>query len=453
VTGRRVVLLAALAAVPAEVRATAGARADDAAPSFPIVHERLANGLEVVLHADPTVTTAVVVVRYHVGSKDESAGGTGFAHLFEHLMFEGSKHVGAGRFDQLLEAAGGWNNGSTSGDATEYIEQVPANQLALALWLEADRMAGLWDAMNQQVLDQQRDVVKNERRESYENQPYGMASLALQEALWPEGHGYHHPTIGSMADLSAASLADVEAFWRRWYVPSNATLVIAGGIDVAATRALVRRYFGWMPAQARPEGRRLEGEVARRARASALTATDRVQAAKVTTVWRTAAPFTDDATALAVAAQLLGGGRTSRLYRRLVMTDRLASEVYASLSDQTLGGELQIDAIARQGVDVARLRDAIAEEVDGLRTKPATSDEVVRARRVLEADRLAGLENLSSRAEAIAEWTERTGDPDHLAEELAALRAVDARRVRAAAQRWLRADASVTMTVLPEQQP
>ena len=201
---------------------------------------RLANGLEVILAPDPSVTTAVVLVWYHVGSKDEVAGKTGFAHLFEHLMFEGSRHVGEGEFDALLEAAGGWNNGTTSNDRTTFFEQAPAAQLPLMLWLEADRMAGLWSAMNQVVLDNQRDVVKNERSENYENVPYGKADFDVQQALWPIGHGNHNLTIGTTADLGAASLADVEAFWRTYYRPSNATLVIAGGIDQVATALLGR---------------------------------------------------------------------------------------------------------------------------------------------------------------------------------------------------------------------
>jgi zinc protease len=361
--------------------------------------------------------------------------------------------VPSGRFDDLLEAAGGWNNGYTNGDTTIYVEQVPANQLELALWLEADRMAGLWDAMNQTVLDQQRDVVKNERRQSYENQPYGMASLAVQSALWPEGHGYHHPTIGSMADLTAASLDDVEAFWRTWYVPSNATLVIVGGIDAAATKALVEKYFGWIPAAPRPEARKLDGAVAVRESAAELTATDQVQAAKVSVTWRADAPYTADAFALDVVAQVLGGGKTSRLYRRLVMQDRIASEVYAGHGSQVLGGEFAIEAIVRPGVDPATVRAAIAEEVERLRSTAVDDKEVLRAKRVLEAERVAGLENLSSRADAIAEWLALTGDPDHLAEELAALRKVGAAEMQAATRTWLRADASVTMTVTPEVKP
>jgi predicted Zn-dependent peptidase len=188
----------------------------------------------------------MVGVWYHVGSTGRGARQSGFAHLFEHLMFEGSTCPRASSA-MLLESAGGWNNGTTNNDRTTYFEQVPGNQLPLALWLEADRMAGLWDAMNADVLANQRDVVKNERRQSYENRPYGVAALTIQQALWPKGHGNWNLTIGTMTDLDAASLADVEAFWRTYYVPSNATLLVAGRFDPAATRARIERLFGWMP--------------------------------------------------------------------------------------------------------------------------------------------------------------------------------------------------------------
>jgi zinc protease len=418
-------------------------------PAFTTEHYTLDNGLEVVIQPDPTVTTAVVHVWYHVGSKDEQPGRTGFAHLFEHLMFTGSKHVEEGDFDRLLEQAGGWNNGTTNNDRTNYFEQVPSNFVELALWAEADRMAGLWDAISQSVLDRQRDVVKNERRENYENEPYGLAEIAIQEALWPEGHGNHHSTIGSMADLSAASLDDVEQFWRTWYVPSNATLVICGGVDVAATRALVEKYFGWMPARPKPTPLALTEPVTPRETPASLTGTDRVQAEKVFVAWRTDAPYTPVAADLEVAAQILGGGEASRLYRRLVFEDRLATEVDVYQVDQLLGGEMHIEAVAREKVDPKAIRAAIAEELARLRNDGPSDDELERAQRVLESSRLAGLENIASRAGAIAAWTAYTGDPDHLAEELALLRGVTVASVKASVAAWLGDDSAVTMVVSP----
>ena len=442
-------ILAVAVAAPL-ISAAGDAAAPSSAPSFEVVHYRLDNGLEVILQPDPSVTTAVVHVWYHVGSKDEVAGRTGFAHLFEHLMFEGSKHVAEGEFDVLLESAGGWNNGTTNNDRTNYFEQVPSNFLELALWLEADRMAGLWDAMNQNVLDNQREVVKNERRQSYENRPYGMADLEIQQALWPKGHGNHNLTIGTMDDLTAASLEDVEGFWRQWYRPSNATLVIVGGFDVEATRALVTKYFAWMPTQDRPKARLLDSPVVPRDGAAELEGKDKVQASKVMFAWRTDAPYSAASMDLNVAAQILGGGKTSRLYKRLVFEDRLATEVFAYQGDQMLGGEFHIQAIARDGVSPDTLRDAIRQEVARLRDAEPDAKEVARALKVLESSRLASLENIASRADAIAEWAAYTGDPDHLAEELEQLRAVTPASLQKTARTWLSESAMVQMTVVPE---
>ncbi len=427
--------------------ATGPARADD---RLPIEHYRLDNGLEVILQPDPTLTTAMVHVWYHVGSKDEVPGKSGFAHLFEHLMFEGSKHVPEGAFDTLLEAAGGWNNGTTNADRTNYEEQVPVAALPLALWLEADRLAGLWDAMSQELLDNQRDIVKNERRESYENQPYGMVEIAIQQALWPRGHGNWNLTIGSMEDLDAARLADVEAFWRTYYRPSNATLVIVGGFDVARTRALIQTLFGWMPKQAVPARRTLEQPVTPLDRTVVIETTDQVQVPKVIVAMRGPAAFAADSPALEVAMRVLGGGRTSRLYRRLVFQDRLATEAYTELNEQMLGSELSIEAVARPGVSAAKLRAAIEDELRKLAITPPTAAEIERARRTIEVQLLNSLENPATRANQLAVWAAYTGDPDHLAEQRAALAAVTPARCQAAIATWLRLDAAVIATVLPK---
>jgi zinc protease len=415
-----------------------------------VTHYRLDNGLEVVLQPDPSVTSVVVHVRYHVGSKDEVAGKTGFAHLFEHLMFEGSKHVGEGAFDRMLETAGGWNNGTTDNDRTNYYEQVPGNFLDLALWLEADRMAGLWDAMNDKVLANQRDVVKNELRQSYQNVPYGMAELAIQQALWPPGHGNHNLTIGTMADLDAASLADVEAFWRTWYLPSNATLVVVGGFDLATTRARIQQLFGWMPAAPRPAGKALTAPVEPLAEPGRLDLTDRVSVPGIILGYRIDAPTTPARVELELAARLLAGGKTSRLYRRLVMKDRLATDVGADVQPYVLGGELHLHVTARAGADVAKLEAALREEVAALRTAPVAAAELERARRTLEVRRLTSLESLDQRADALATWTSVYGDPDHLDEDLAALAAVTPASLQATAARWLADRASVMVVVRPE---
>ncbi len=422
----------------------------DPAPTIPLEHYRLGNGLEVILAPDPTVTSAMVEVWYHVGSKDEVIGKSGFAHLFEHLMFEGSKHVPEGGFDTLLETAGGWNNGTTNADRTTYFEQVPANQLPLALWLEADRMAGLWDAMNEGVLANQRDVVKNERRQSYENRPYGKAGLLIQQALWPKGHGNWNLTIGTMADLDAASLADVEAFWRTYYLPSNATLVVAGRFDVDAVKRQIDTLFAWMPTRPAPTLRTLDAPVTPLDKPVRLDTTDQVAVPKVIITMRAPEASSRSLTDLEVAAQILGGGKTSRLYRRLVWKDRLATDVYASLNPQFLGSEFEIAALARAAVAAEALEAALTDELRAFVAAPPTAAEVERARRVTEVGLLSTLENLATRVNQIADWAAYFGDPDHLAETQAELAAVTPASVAAVAAQWLRLDAAVTMVVRPE---
>lgn len=426
-------------------------RAAAAAPTLAVDDYRLDNGLRVILHRDTSSPTVVVHVWYHVGSKDEVKGRTGFAHLFEHLMFKGSKHVPDGDFDRMLESAGGWNNGTTNNDRTNYFEQVPKNFLGLALYLEADRMAGLWDGMDQSMLDNQRDVVKNERRQSYENQPYGKAELAIQQALWPEGHGNHNLTIGTMEDLSAASLADVEAFYRNYYLPNNATLVIAGDLDIDATKQMVARYFGWMPKGATPRHVTLTEPVKPRDGEVILRETDQVEASKVSLTWRTPEPFGTSEVALRVAADILGGGKTSRLYKRLVFDERKASSVSAYSYPLMLGGEFQIAALARDGASTAELLAAIDEEITRLSTEGPTEDEVLRARRVAESELLQGLESLSARADRLAEYAAYTTWPDAFDRELAAYRAVTAADIRAAAKAWLGKNARVVMFVDPKE--
>ncbi len=410
---------------------------------------QLKNGLRVILHEDHTSPTIVTYVWYQVGSKDEEPGHTGFAHLFEHLMFKGSRHVPDGRFDDLLESAGGWSNGTTNADRTNFFEQVPSNYLELTLYLEADRMAGLWDTMDQAKLDNQRDVVKNERRQSYEDRPYGRAELAVQEALWPVGHGNHNLTIGSMTDLSAASLADVEHFYRTYYVPNDAVLVIAGDFDSARARALIDKYLGWIPRRPDPPHVTLTAPVVPRKGAADLTDTDRVQASKVMYAWRSPTPFTRESRDLEAAAQILAGGKTSRLYRRLVFDLRLCDSVFAYQDPQMLGGEFHIDAVARAGAKVADIRAAIDGELAKLAAEPPPAAELERAKRMLEVDELQGLESLVARADQLAEYQAYAGTPDYFAQDMALLHDTTAAGVSRAVKSWLRPDARVAMTVTP----
>src|SRR3954468_9099495 len=276
----------------------------------------LPNGLHVILHEDHSVPVVSVNVWYHVGSARERTGRTGFAHLFEHLMFMGSGHVKPGDFDSWLEMAGGTNNGSTENDRTNYWINVPSNALELALFLESDRMGYLLDSMTPQTVDAQRDVVKNERRQSYENRPYGMAELTLGEMLYPEGHPYHWPVIGYMPDLTAASYDDVVEFFKKYYAPANASLVVAGDIDPAATRKLVEKWFGDVKPGAPPAPPSIPGVMLTSVQKKTLT--DRVQLRLLCLAWLTPRHLAPGDAALDVGSDVLAGGKNSRLYKRLV---------------------------------------------------------------------------------------------------------------------------------------
>jgi zinc protease len=432
------------------VSSPSASRAAPDAGALTIEHFRLDNGLEVILQPDPTLSTAVVHVWYHVGSKDEVVGKTGFAHLFEHLMFEGSKHVKEGDFDRLLESAGGWNNGTTNNDRTNYYEQVPVSHLPLALWLEADRLAGLWEAMTPALLTNQRDIVKNERRQSYENRPYGTVELMIQQALWPKGHGNWNTTIGTMEDLDAASMEDIEAFWRTYYRPSNATLVVVGGIDVARTKALIEKLFAWMPKQPVPRRRTLTAPVVPLPRPITIETTDKVQVPKVIITMRAPEAYSQASFDLAIASYVLGSGKTSRLHKRLVFQDRLATEASAYLNDQMLGSELSVSAVARPGVTAQQIRAVLEEEVKRMAKEPPSAADIERARRVIEVGLLSSLENPASRAGRLAEWAAYTGDPDHLAETRAALAKVTPESCAKAIRAWMLLDHAVTAIVMPE---
>src|SRR5207342_1706599 len=287
----------------------------------------LPNGLHVILHEDHSVPVVTVNMWYHVGSARERTGRTGFAHLFEHLMFMGSGHVKTGEFDTWLEGAGGTNNGSTENDRTNYWINVPANSLELALFLESDRMGYLLDTMTPKTVDAQRDVVKNERRQSYENRPYGQAELTLGEMLYPEGHPYHWPVIGYMEDLTAASYDDVVAFFKKFYAPSNASLVVAGDFDTAVARRLIEKWFSDIKAGPPPEPMAIPAAAltGRKTR----TVGDQVQLPRLYLAWLTPRHLAPGDATLDVLADILAGGKNSRLYKRLVYDMQIAQDVSA----------------------------------------------------------------------------------------------------------------------------
>jgi zinc protease len=337
-----------------------------AAPPLSAPHEifQLKNGLTVVLHQDKTTPQVSVNLWYHVGSGRERPGRTGFAHLFEHIMFEGSAHVPEGAFDVWLEAAGGTNNGSTTEDRTNYYEDLPRGALDLALFLESDRMGYLLETMSPARVDGQRDIVKNERRQSYENRPYGEVWLKLPEWLYPAGHAYSWPVIGSMADLTAASFDDVTKFFRDYYGPNNASLVIAGDIDLTETRTKVETWFGELP-RGREVERPKPADV-RLPKDRTEVIQDDVQLEKVLIVWPSVPLFSEDDAALDALASALGDGKVSRLQRRLVHDLKKAQSVEVWHQSQQLSGAFAIEVLAGAGVTAKELVPVIDEELKKL---------------------------------------------------------------------------------------
>src|SRR5262245_6803052 len=411
----------------------------------------LSNGLHVILHEDHSVPIVSVNVWYHVGSARERTSRTGFAHLFEHLMFMGSGHVKPGQFDEWLESSGGTNNGSTANDRTNYWINVPSNALELALFLESDRMGYLLDTMTPQTVDAQRDVVKNERRQRIENQPYGMAGVVMDETLFPEGHPYHWPVIGYMPDLTAASYDDVVAFFKKFYAPSNASLVVAGDLDTAATRKLVEKWFGDVKAGPPPEPMTVPG--------AALTSvvkksiTDRVQLPRLYLGWITPPLYAPGDSALDVVANVLTGGKNSRIYKRLVYDMQIAQNVQAFQGSRGLASIFQVVATPRPGHTVEELVKVIDEEIVKLQQEAPTAHEVQRAVNQYESNFFNQMEQVGGfggKADQLNSYYTNTGDPDYFNEDLQRYRSLSPADVRAAAGRYLPLDKRVELTVIPD---
>ena len=409
----------------------------------------LSNGMQVVLHEDHALPTVGVNLWYHVGSKNEEAGRTGFAHLFEHVMFEGSKNHNK-LFFEPLQKVGAAVNGSTSSDKTNYWETVPSNHLELALWLESDRMGFLLEALDQKRFDVQRDVVKNERRQSYENRPYGMSHLLLQPALFPSPHPYSWPVIGSQEDLDAAHLDDVKDFFRRFYSPSNASLTLAGDFDPDEARKLVERYFGDIepgPAVSRI-GRMdsgLRGEVR-------LDLRDRVQLSRLYLVWPTPPMFDPDEAPLEVLASLLGEGKSSRLHRSLVYEKRIARDANVGSYAQEIAGEFLVMVTANPGHTLEEIQGVVEEEIDRMRREPPSEREVQRAINMIESHHVRQLQHVGGfggRADQFNHYNVFAGDPGEVNTALDRYRAVTPADVVRVARTALGPN-RVRMAVLPQ---
>ncbi len=422
--------------------------------SVPYTRFTLPNGLAVILHEDHTTPTVSVNVYYHVGSGREKPGRTGFAHLFEHIMYEGSGHVPEGKYDEWLEAAGCDNNGSTNSDRTNYWINLPSNALALSLFVESDRMGYLLDAMSPAKVDGQRDVVKNERRQSYENRPYGMASIVLDENLYPPDHPYHWPTIGSMADLSAASYDDVVEFFKRFYGPNNASLSIAGDIDPVKTRTLVEQWFSDVPAG--PPVPPLGAPVAFLETEKRLVLEDNVQLPRLYMAWHSPAFFRPGDAEMDIAASVLTGGKNSRLYRRLVYELQIAQDVVAYQASQQLSSTFHIVATARSGHTLAEIEKVIAEELHHVLSEGPEKREVERAVNQYEASFLRRLESVGGfggKADQLNAYYVQTGNPDYFQEDLARYMALDPEDIQSAIRTVLRDDQRVVLSVVPRGKP
>lgn len=413
----------------------------------------LANGLDVLLHEDHECPIAAVNLWYHVGSKNEVPGRTGFAHLFEHLMFEGSAHHDHGYF-QPLQGAGGTLNGSTNADRTNYWEVVPANALELALWMESDRMGYLLPALTAAKFANQRDVVLNERRQNYENRPYGLAPMVMLGALYPPDHPYHWATIGEIADLHAAQLDEVRAFFARYYHPANASLAVAGAIDASRTLDLVRAYFEEIPpgpvaAPVRPATPALTGD--RR-----LLHEDRVELPRLYLAWHTPAMFAEGDAALDLAADVLANGKTSRLYRRLVYETRIATDVSAAQNSREIGGFFQIAAMAAPGHALAEIEAIVVEEIARLAGEGPTEEEMNRGRVQAESQfmfRLQSVGGFGGKSDQLNAYNTFVGDPDYFERDLARYQMVTARLLQDAVARDLHHDRRIALSVVPRGRP
>ncbi len=422
-------------------------------PSVPVVRfvdARLANGLRVIVAPDHLVPVVAINVWYDVGSKHERPGRTGFAHLFEHLMFQGSRHVRKAEHLAIVQAAGGVVNGTTYFDRTNYFETLPAHRFELGLWLEADRMATLLDALTQENLDNQRDVVKNEKRQSYDNRPYGSFYERLLAAVMPPDHPYHHTPIGSMADLDAASLEDVRAFFRTYYAPDNAVLAIAGDVEPDEALRAARRYFEPIPPSPGipPLGDlslppRIGSEVRE-------TIPDRVPLARVHLGFRTPPFGTPAFDALEVATQIAAGGQGSRLYRRLVRELRIAQDVVLFMLPLVEGGSVLAGwATVRPEIDAATVEATVREELTRLTQEPVTEDELARARALIESEELAALGRVEEVADRLAMYATLFDRPGLINEQLSRYLAVDAATIQRVVADVVRPDNVAVLTYVP----
>ncbi|MBX3231731.1 MAG: insulinase family protein [Labilithrix sp.] len=409
--------------------------------------------MTVILHESHAVPTVVVNVSYDVGSRYEAKGRTGFAHLFEHLMFMGTKRVPTKMFDLWMEGAGGWNNAWTSNDRTDYYDVGPPSALPLLLWMEADRLKDLGPLMTLEKLDAQREVVRNERRQTSENTPYGKVELRLPELMYPEGHPYHHPVIGSHEDLEAATVDDVKGFFAQYYDPANATLVVAGDFDPAAVRPQIDRLFGALPSRGAPKDPGAPGFSDEKTTLTSVvreTIQDDVELEKVVMAWQSPKHFAPGDAELDLLSTALANGKASRLYKALVYDQKIAQSVEAAQESGTLGSSFVVGVLARPGVALDKIEAAMDKELEAVRTKELADDELTRAKNLVETAFVARLESVRERASLLAMYQAELKDPGYAPKDLERYRGATKAGVKAVAAKVLQPNARVVLRVVPK---
>lgn len=440
------------AAVAAAVLASAGVASATASVTIPFEKTKLSNGMTVILHEDHSVPVVVVNVSYNVGSRFEAPKRTGFAHLFEHLMFMGTRRAPTKMFDAWMEAAGGWNNAWTSEDRTDYYDVGPSTSLDLLLWLEADRLRDLGPLMTLDKLNAQREVVRNERRQTSENTPYGKVELVLPELLYPAGHPYHHPVIGSHEDLEAATVADVVGFFDQFYDPGNASIVVAGDFDKKKGLDRVRALFEPIPTRAKykdPGAPGFDDKVTTLKGVVRKTIQDDVELAKVVMAWQTPTRFGAGDAELDVLSSVLTSGKASRLYQALVYDQKIAQSVEASQQSGALGSRFVIGVLAKPGVPLEKIEKAVDAELVKIAEKGITEDELLRAKNGIESAFVTRLQTVRERASLLNMYEAEVKNPGYADQDLLRYTSATRERVRETSAKYLAPNARVILHVQP----
>jgi zinc protease len=430
---------------------TAGSASSDTSDALKIDYDlqTLDNGMTVILHEDHTQPLVTVNINVNVGSRDEKKKRTGFAHLFEHLMFMGTKRVPEKMFDAWMEAEGGWNNAWTSEDRTDYYDVGPSHILPLLLWMEADRLTALGKQINQGKLDKQRDVVRNERRQQVENQPYGVVELRLPELLFPADHPYHHPVIGSHEDLEAAKVADVKAFFATYYVPQNMSLVVAGDFDPDKTMDLVKEYFGTIPKAKSLPARGAENKAPALAGVVRETIEDNVTLPKVVMAWLSPPIYAPGDAELDIISDVLTEGKSSKLYNSLVYEQQIAQEVTATQSSSGIRSSFIIEVIANEGVSLATIEAEVDAKLAELRSAKISDRELNRVKNQYEASFVRRMQSLSTRASMLNGYFAQHGNPGYASKDLQRYLDVTTDDVLAVAKQVLDPTKRVVLHVVP----